>query len=188
MFTRRVFLQSAFALSGLSLWRNAFPGLITGSSHILVIAEDSCPDTQSFAQCLPANHIGLDPAQLLTDIEGGIKTAEYDAVFGLTRDSNYVLLEQTVRASSYRLYYEGRHRYSATGLLHRLTADKVLIRELKTQIEANADDWVKTITQIPATLNHDRQNLIRDEIQTKTPCPDTSPGYLVSWLFVRSLS
>ena len=107
MLSRRVFLVSAFAVPGLSLLQRTAAGETSDSSRILVISENTCPDTSAFALHLPSTCIEADPGSILLELDRSFREGEYDLVFGLTRDSNYILIEQYAQASAYQLRYHG---------------------------------------------------------------------------------
>lgn len=188
MLNRRVFLLSAFAVPGLSLIRRTALADLSNTQKILVITEESCPDSCTFASYLPSTRIETDPGSLLLDLDAGFKQGKYDIVFGLTRDSNYVLIEQYAMASSYLLRYEGRHQYNPRGLSHTLRANENVVNELTRQINRKTEDWSEAISRVPALSNHSDQKLISTVLQSKSPAPKQSPGQLVSWLFKRDFS
>jgi hypothetical protein len=175
-------------MSGLSLLQRTALAELSNSKKILVVTEENCPDSCAFASYLPSTRIETDPGSLLLDLDTGFKQGKYDIVFGLTRDSNYVLIEQYAQASSYQLRYEGRHQYNSGGLSHTLRANENVVNELTRQINRKADAWSQIITRVPVLSNHSAQKLISTVLQSKSACPKQSPGQLVSWLFKRDFS
>lgn len=185
MLSRRVFLVSAFAVPGLSLLQRTAAGETSDPSRILVISENTCPDTSAFALHLPSRCIEADPGSILLELDRSFREGEYDLVFGLTRDSNYILIEQYAQASAYQLRYHGTHRYNASGLSHTLLASNEVVRNVLNLINNDAGDWARVITNIPVLSDYRDRKMVSEVLNTEHNCPKQSPGQLVSWLFKR---
>ena len=104
MLSRRVFLLSAFAVPGLSLLHRTAIASELAASKVLVLTEGICADTRAFAGCLPASHFEADPSPMLLELDKSFREGQFDLVFGLSRDSNFMLVEQYAQASRYQLY------------------------------------------------------------------------------------
>jgi len=188
MLSRRIFLLSSFAVPALSLLQRTALGEDLLSSKVLVLSENNCVDTNAFSTCLPASYIETDPSSILLELDRGFREGEYELVFGLTRDSNFVLVEQYAQAASYRLHYQGIHQYNARGLSHKLTADKNVVAELTNQIQIETENWTRTIGRVPVLSSYENPLLVSADLQTDVHCPLHGPGQLVSWLFKRNLA
>ncbi len=185
MLSRRVFLLSAFALPGLPLLQRSALGKELLSSKILVLAENNCSDTSIFSTCLPSTLIEADPSAVLLELDSNFQSGEYEFVFGLSRDSNFVLIEQYAQSSSYRLAFQGRHKYGSKGMSHNLHGNQEVIRNLSSQIVDESEDWAKTISKVPVLSNYQDSQMVSEELHTSHIYPSLSPGHLVSWLFKR---
>ena len=188
MLSRRVFLLSAFAVPGLSLLQRRAIGSELAASKVLVLTEGICGDTRAFAGCLPASQFEADPGPMLLELDKSFKEGGFDLVFGLSRDSNFMLVEQYAQASRYQLHYHGIHKYGATGLSHSLQGNSEVIKYLSTNLPTVNKDWTDAVSQIPTLSEYQDRQLLKAEISSSHACPGQSPGLLVSWLFKRSIS
>lgn len=161
-------------------------GLLT--SRVLVLSENSCSDTNIFSACLASTRIESDPGPILLEMENSFREAEYEFVFGLSRDSNFVLIEQYAQASAYQLCYHGTHRYDANNLSHSFRGNRETANYLSEHIFKQGRQWAEVISQIPAISKHDDALMLSEVLVTKQSRPAKSPGHLVSWLFKRNLS
>ncbi|MFT5351458.1 MAG: hypothetical protein ACI9MF_002281, partial [Gammaproteobacteria bacterium] len=145
-------------------------------------------DTSAFAACLPSTYIETDPTSVLLELDSSFREGEYDMVFGLTRDSNFVLVEQYAQSASYQLCYQGVHQYNSRGLSHKLRAEKNVVSQLSELIKNESKDWSQLISRVPVLSNYNEALMVSAELQTEVSSPEHSPGQLVSWLFKRDLS
>lgn len=176
-------MLSALAMPGMSALQ-AGPWLETASStRIVAISENSCSDTESFASQLPSSILEADPGAVLLQLEQGFQNGDVDIIYGLTRDSNLVLIEQYAQQSRYRLAFHGVHQYTNSGLQHRITADTASLGLLKKQLIRNKEDWTGGISQLPALTTFNIDSHSSETFQTAHRPTGNSPGQLTSWLF-----
>ena len=188
MLSRRVFLLSAFLAPGISLLQRPVFAAGLNSSKVLVLTENNCVDTAAFSSCLPAMHIQNDPSAVLLELANSFTEGEYDLVLGLSRDSNYVLIEQYAQAARYHLTYHGTHTYEANSLRHSLQGGRETINSISRQLSRNNKHWTDALIQLPAMATCQETQRVSEVINTKHMCPSGSPGQLVSWLFERNPS
>ena len=185
MLSRRVFLLSAFAVPGLSMLQRMTMASEREPAKVLVLSENSCEDTQVFSSYLPATQIEADPSSILQDLDNSFRQREYEFVFGLSRDSNFVVVEQYAQSSSYSLAYHGVHKYDVDGMSHSLKGNKEVLESVSTQLVKTAGHWTRAISQIPALSNYQDRQLCSRLSNTVGSCSAEGPGQLVSWLFIR---
>lgn len=183
MLTRRGFLLSAFSVSSLSLLPKA--GITISSPNVLVVSEETCADTRDFVTHLPTELLGDDPAVLIQKLETDLPLQTYDIIFGLTRDSNYFLIDQYLALSAYKPVYEGRHRYSKMSLMHEIRADKNTSAFLKERIQMKPERWTESLSQVPPLVFYSESSTDSMSIRVSCECPHDSPGQLVSWMYKR---
>jgi hypothetical protein len=185
MLSRRVFLLSAFVVPGLSVFQRAAMGLELQTAKVLVLCENNCADTKAFSSCLPATQIESDPGSILQELDSSFRQGEYDLVFGLSRDSNYVLVEQYAQASAYYLGFQGLHKYETRGMSHSLAGNKDVITSLSAQLNSDIEHWTRIISRVPGFSDYQDQQMHSEVLNTTHSCPAQGPGQLVSWLFRR---
>ena len=186
MLSRRVFLLSTFAVPGLSVFQRRVMSSELQSAKVLVLSENNCADTKAFSTYLPSTQIDKDPSSILQELDSGFRQGKYDFVFGLSRDSNYILIEQYAQVSSYYLSYHGIHKYKTRGMSHALRGNKDLIANLSAQLNRNAEHWTSVISRIPGLSNYQDRQMCSEASNTAHNCPEQGPGQLVSWLFIRN--
>ena len=182
MLSRRVFLLSAFAVSGLPLLSPVAWSKDDSAKKVLVLSENSCSDSSTFASCLPVTSIEADPSLLLQEMDKSLREKEYEFVFGLSRDSNFVLIEQYAQQNAYRLHYHGSHQYHGNTLKHSLQGSRVLIESLSPEL-SESKSWASVLAQVPALTDYSDAQMLSHKIETRSITPADSSGHLVSWLF-----
>ncbi|NKB35747.1 MAG: hypothetical protein GKR93_01070 [Gammaproteobacteria bacterium] len=182
MLSRRVFLLSAFAVSGLPLLTSVASSTGYSSKKVLVLSENGCSDSSAFASCLPVKPIEADPSLLLQELDKSLREKEYEFVFGLSRDSNFVLIEQYAQQNAYRLHYHGSHQYQRNTLTHSVRGNKEILESLSSQLSGN-ESWTSVLGQIPTLSDYADESMLSGKIESIRSAPANSSGHLVSWLF-----
>ena len=175
MISRRTFLQPALAVSVLpTLSWAAAPRCAAG---LCVVVDGACGAARSFAgQCAVAPRKGSDVSAVLT----ALMRDDSRACFGLTRDSQFFLIEQMAGAFGYRLGYHGVHDYRTGGLRHRLSGARKSVDRL-----AQALRVAGAACTMPALSHHPTRDT-RVEVRGDASRPADSGGYLVSWCLHRA--
>ena len=183
MLSRRVFLLTAFTAASLPVL--GYTGLTTKlrNKKIAVLSENDCFDTKLFYSSLPSKCIDTDPGLALQELDRSMRRKEFEFLFGLSRDSNFMLIEQYALANSYQLQYHGSHKYDSHSISHSLSGNQEVIEALS-QIVINEDEtWSKTISQVPLLSSFDKPSMVNKIIRSGHRRPEGSPGQLASWLF-----
>ncbi len=182
MLSRRVFLLSAFAVSGLPLLTRAAWSRGLSAAKVLVLSENGCSDSSAFSSCLPNTQIEADPSLLLQELDKSLRQKEYEFIFGLSRDSNFVLIEQYAQQNAYRLHYHGSHQYQGNSLRHSLQGNKEVLDSLSSKLSEN-NSWTRVLSQIPTMSDYSDEGMLSRQMQTGRKMPASSSAHLVSWLF-----
>ena len=187
MLSRRTFLQASLSVSAVPLLSQlADAEVLATTRKILVFAEDVCPDTERFARTVGATQIGSDPSEQLLRLQEMLASGDYDAVFGLTRNSNQFLVEQYAQTQRYYPSYKGVHEYNAQGLDHRLNGDSEVVAGLATRLVLSPAEWAATVAKSANLICRSCALTENQTVQTALARPEEGPGYLVSWMFQRA--
>ncbi len=185
MLSRRTFMLSALSLPGMSLVSSNAIATGAESTRIIAVTEDICRDTRAFAAYLPVSLIDSDPASMMLHIAKGFENRDFQVAYGLTRDSNMMLLEQYAQQHGYSLQYHGVHSYRGDSLHHDIWATSELLGHLQTQLADSSIDWVSSISRVPFFAGRRERALLTREIETRHSMPADATGQLVSWMFYR---
>ena len=179
-------MLSALSLPSMSLVSSNAIATESGSTKIIAVTEDICQDTRAFAANLPVSLIDTDPASMMLHIASGFENQDFEIAYGLTRDSNMMLIEQYAQQFDYSLQYHGIHSYAEGRLLHEITASNELLGKLEKQLTEKPSDWVTTISRVPVLTTRHSQKLLNEAISTTHAIPSDGTGQLVSWMFTRA--
>ena len=182
MISRRTFLHTALAASVLPTlrWADAAPRYTAG---LQVVVDGACSDARSFVeQCGVRPLIGSDTAALLATL----LRDETRACFGLTRDSQYFLIEQMAGACGYRHGYHGVHDYRDGGLRHHLHGARDRIDGLAQALRDAGQAWAVPLAAAMPALARDSTRDTRIATRGDASRPADSGGYLVSWCLHRA--
>ena len=178
-------MLSALSLPGVSLLPFTVSAEKADSTRIIAVSENICRDTRTFAGHLPVSLIEPDPASMMLHIASGFENQDFHIAYGLTRDSNMMLIEQYALQHGYRLEYHGVHSYCNHHLHHEITAGAELLGSLSGQLADESSDWVAGISRVPAYSNRGNQVRASRVIKTNHIKPAGASGQLVSWMFSR---
>ncbi len=178
-------MLSALSLPGMSLLSSRAIARQPGSTSIIAVTEDICRDTRAFADKLPVSLIDSDPASMMLHIASGFENRDFQLAYGLTRDSNMMLIEQYAQQFGYILQFHGVHSYRGDRLHHSVMAGSELLNHLETSLADASMDWVSSISRVPFFAGHDEAPLLAREMETRHSMPADASGQLVSWMFFR---
>lgn len=186
MFNRRRFLQTALVTAMVP------PGLGVGIDTAFgngvatrILATGGCPDAARFlaAAGAAAEHAEADVAELVT----GLMSASDDAaaLFGLTRDSDYVPLRQIALERGYRDIYLGRHQYRGGGLHHTVNAETDIADSLSRSLAAAGGRWAGALAEARAAVIGSSGLVGERRAHVPVARPRNSLGSMVSWAMGR---
>ncbi len=181
MLCRRTFLKAALAVS-------VMPTLISAAAPrrelgMFVVVDGRCGDARSFIDCcamapLPASDTAAVLAALMRD---STRTC-----CGLTRDSQYFLIEQMAGAHGFRVGYHGVHDYRDGSLRHQLSGAREPIDGLAHALRDAGPAWAVPLAAAMPALSHHNTRDTHVEVLSDAPRPADSGGYLVSWCLNRA--
>ena len=181
MLCRRTFLKAALAVSVLpTLTWAAAPRRERG---LCVVVDGRCGDARSFIDCcalapLAASDTAAVLAALMRD---GTRTC-----CGLTRDSQYFLIEQMAGAHGYRVGYHGVHDYRDGSLRHQLSGACEPLHGLAHALRGAGPAWALPLAAAMPALSYHNTRDTRIEVLSDATRPADSGGYLVSWCLHRA--
>ena len=146
MFTRREFLQTT--LIAMAMPATATPNLLAGPKpRARLIAIGGCPEGDAF--CASHRHdvtrLGPDVGEILQLLLGGENESGVSAYFGLTRDSDYVLIRQVLLERGARQIYAGNHMHSTAGWQHELRAGPKTLECIAPAFMAQDATWANEL-------------------------------------------
>lgn len=182
MISRRTFLQTALAASmpPMLTWAEPAPRCAAG---LCVVVDGACSDARSFVdQCGVAPLAGSDTSAVLATLMRDATRA----CCGLTRDSQYFLIEQMASGRGYRRGYHGVHDYRDGSLRHSLSGARERVDGLAQALQLAGAAWAVPLAAAMPTLSHDPTRDTRVEVHSDATRPADSGGYLVSWCLHRA--
>ncbi|MEO1888569.1 MAG: hypothetical protein ABGX33_01475 [Cycloclasticus sp.] len=194
MLTRRTFIKSTLAANialaaPASLALTAIKRTQTEQA-LLIFADETSPNAGLFAQQFSESQAGINlDIGLHFDTFNAFCNDNSDGwVSGITRDSDFFVLQQLAAQQGYFTAYSATHTASASALKHRVTssADKA---PLVAQALANAGaKWPIWLAENLAILQNTTVANSTADSQTQSLPAANVDNILVSWLFVPNNS
>lgn len=184
MLTRRTFLRSTALVLSLPAGRGA---ITAGGARIRVVSDPACADGRRFHRCLasPAVHVGVDEGAYLQGVAADLDRRDIDYLLGLTQNSDFILLSQSLYERGYRMIYEGQHHYESGVIRHRFQADYPLLEALTAGLAAGRRPWSRVLAETVPEWVRSRGLENEADITTQERRPADSRGFLLSWAFAR---
>jgi hypothetical protein len=181
LLTRRQFVHSSALLLGLpSLGALANSWLPVIKPRFLI--EAGVPDAQSFlAQC-PDTGPCVSIANGLNEFDTILADTTTNAIFGLSRDSTYVLCRQVALSSGFSTAYLGEHDARGDSVRHTLRGSEASVSALQRSL-SKEQTWTRALglTLPTVALSADLTALVQ-----ATSNGSSTRGYWVSWLLRRA--
>ena len=180
MLDRRRFLIATLALTALPPLARA--ARQRDDDGLWVMVDGICSDIRHFtAQCTVTTCSACDALEVMDTLAA----SEVRHCFGLSRDSQFFLIEQMASELGYRLGYQGRHDYRDGALRHRLNGARGVLDALAPQLRDAGAAWTAPLARALPALVSDRSRGAEVELKVAAPRPPDSGGYLVSWCLHR---
>ena len=186
MLTRRTFIQSSLVI--LTVPFGGVAGAAVRSPvpvYLRSFSTCGCPDSEQFQEvfCTACQRIDHDVGGCLQQISSDYSQNSPSVLFGLTRDTDEVLISQLAVEQGYKKIYEGKHRYTTTDLHHSLRGSEDNISRMHFTLRRAGNAWPRLLAQnadhLISSVNLDYQI----EVSLPASRPHDSPGYLVSWAY-----
>lgn len=181
MLTRRQFVHYSALILGLpSLGAYATSRLPALQPHLLI--EAGVPDVESFLAHCPGAGPCASIANGFAEFEVVLADRATDAIFGLSRDSTYVLYHQIALTHGFATAYLGEHDARGGSLRHTLRGSEASISSLGRSL-ASAHLWPQALgLSLPALALSVDPGTLLEVTSEGTP----TRGYWVSWLLRRA--
>ena len=181
MLDRRRFLIASLALAALPPLARA--ARLRDADGVSVVVDGACSDVRHFtAQCTVTTGSVCDAVQVMTTLAA----SEVRHCFGVSRDSQFFLIEQMASELGYRLGYQGSHAYRDGTLRHRLSGAQRVLDTLAPQLRSAGAAWAAPLARALPALISDRSRSAEVELKVAAARPPDSAGYLVSWCLHRA--
>ena len=146
-----------------------------------------CPDSERFQKVFndACRRIEHDAGECLPLIADGTAQNRPAILFGLSRDSDQILIGQIAGEQGYKKVYAGTHHYQASTLRHTLHGGEAGIADFLPALQSAGSDWSRALAQHVTRLIVSRGLERQREITLPVRMPEHSPGYLVSWAYRR---
>lgn len=192
MLTRRAFLKTSVAASAIagstSLGALQSARLNTNDVPTLVFADENNPQATLFSGAW-ATGSGPMPSSTERDVTGQIAEIESfcnanpnGLVFGLTRDSDFFVLEHTAAQMGFSLHYRGVHDFRETALLHEIDAPHTVALPLAKHLQQAQEAWPQMLAgALPLIAQADGPQT-RTKVAVPAVYQPEESGYLMSWM------
>lgn len=186
MLTRRTFLQSSLLVLTVPAGNavnaaSRFPGPVT----LRTFSTCGCADSEQFQNVFPANCeiIGRDIGDCLQLFPDNSEKNNTSVLFGLTKDTDQLLIGQLAIEGGYRPIYTGRHQYTPAHLQHVLNGSRETMAELQSVLHDAEKYWSKALARNLSRVIASTGLEQHRELSSPVTRPQGSPGYLVSWVY-----
>ncbi|MBQ0799504.1 MAG: hypothetical protein KBT63_09475 [Porticoccaceae bacterium] len=210
MLTRRTFLKTTLGASTLAatagsagvaalqstlLNNNSVPVLVFADggyeqtlafSTVFSTISSSTSNTDPLSTPSPTkqtlSHIDKDVAAQIREVDDFCGTNADGVLIGLTRDSDFFILEHTAAQHGFKLQYKGVHDFRGEFMRHQVSAPETLAPVLADTLNKAQHSWPQQLARIAPTIVQAQGELVDVELQTTLNYQNDEPGYLVSWL------
>lgn len=192
MLTRRAFLKSTVAASALagSTGLAALQGdrRQVGELPSLVFTDEIDPQAALFANAwsngaapIPAA-TARDVADQIGEIDRFCQTCPNGIVFGLTRDSDFFVLEHTAAQRGFSVHYRATHDFRGTSLVHQIDAPLSVALPLTASLRQAQTAWPQLLAGALPLIAHAQGAITRANTTVAAAYSGADSGYLLSWM------
>ncbi|PCI21518.1 MAG: hypothetical protein COB62_03240 [Piscirickettsiaceae bacterium] len=189
MLSRRTFLKTTLAANAALLAPASLALSITHISQdqqpVLIFADETSPDSALFAEQFSeqASVVGLDIGQHFDTFNTFCSDHVNGWVSGITRDSDFFVLQQLAAQHRYITAYSATHTSASTQLTHRVSSSTDKAPLLADALANAKKKWPVWLADNLAVLNS-QQPASNTALSSTQSATDNQ--VLVSWLFVPS--
>jgi len=190
--TRRTFLKTSIAANA-ALWAPAslafsVAHVIQGEQPLLIFADEKSPNSALFAEQFSeqTSTVGLDIGLHFDTFNAFCSDHANGWVSGITRDSDFFVLQQLAAQHRYITAYSAMHTSSSTQLTHQVTSSADKAPLLAEALATSKEKWPVWLADNLAVLNSQQLASHTALSETSTSQSATDNHVLVSWLFVPS--
>ncbi|MBV1951708.1 MAG: hypothetical protein KUG64_05890 [Cycloclasticus sp.] len=186
MLTRRTFIKSALA-SNVALLATPSHALQLALDNnqdkpLLVFADERALNAKEFISQVndQKENLDLDIGQHFDVLTKFCKESPHGHIAGLTRDSDFFVLEQLAKDHGFYVNYSATHSYDGQTLTHEITAPKEPANLIATALKNAADQWPNWLAKNMHSLPQSHQAMITTKRQLTVPNTQQH-NFLVSW-------
>ncbi len=186
MLSRRTFIKSALAsnIAILATPSLALQQVLTSSQDIplLVFADDHAINSKNFISKVEDknSNIDLDIGQHFDLLRKFCKESPNGQITGLTRDSDFFVLEQIAKDFGFYVQYSATHRYTDGTLVHEVSSSEESAELIASSLKNAKSQWPQWLANNMRILP--RGNSEFTTTKTELSIPDAEQhDFLVSW-------
>ena len=186
MLSRRTFIKSALAtnVAILATPSQALQQVLsrTGELPALVFADEHALNSKRFISSVVDNksNIDLDIGQHFELLRQFCKESPEGLVSGLTRDSDFFVLEQVAKDFGFYTQYSATHRHSGNTLTHEVSTSKESADFIASSLKNAKDQWPQWLANHMRVLPRGNTQLVTKKTQITLTNTDQH-DFLVSW-------
>jgi len=186
MLSRRTFIKSALAtnVALLATPSQALQQVLTSADEIplLVFADEHALNSKHFISSVVDNksNIDLDIGQHFELLRKFCKESPQGLVSGLTRDSDFFVLEQVAKDFGFYTQYSATHRYSGNTLTHEVSTSKDSAELIVSSLKNAKNQWPQWLANHMRVLPRGNSQLVTKKTQITLANTDQH-DFLVSW-------
>ena len=191
MLTRRTFIKSSLATN---LAIAAQPGLALGLSQyaqedhsLLIFSDETSAQAQQFAGQLstPHSNIEKDVGLHFDTFNRFHREQPTGWITGLTRDSDFFILEQMAATKGYRTVFSAIHETNNNTVTHQVSSSVDKAHLIADSLAQSLENWPSWLANNIISLAHHELATAQANSQAGS---STNNEYLVSWLLIPSTS
>lgn len=186
MLSRRTFIKSALAtnVALLATPSQALQHALSSSEDtpLLVFADEHALNSKHFISNVAdsKSNIDLDIGQHFDLLKQFCKESPQGLVSGLTRDSDFFVLEQVAKDFGFYTQYSATHRYAGNTVTHEVSTSKDAADLIALSLENAKDQWPQWLADHMRILPRGNSQLVTKKTQA-TFANTTQHDFLVSW-------
>ncbi len=187
MLNRRLFVKSALATNAgvLAASSQAFQLAITDTqgSPLLVFADDKAPTSSSFIASVTGkvSGIGPDVGQHFDVLSTFCRESPSGRVVGLTRSSDFFVLEQVAKDFGFYARYSASHRHTGNIIAHEVSASAGAAEHIASSLKDAGEHWPQWLAGNIGTLSHGHSQ--STTVINQVVVPNVArQEFLVSWI------
>jgi hypothetical protein len=193
MLSRRTFIKTALASNAalLTTPSQALQLLFDNSQAqpLLVFADETALNAKDFISGVKNDgaNLGLDIGRHFDLLATFCKDSPNGQIMGLTRDSDFFVLEQLAKDFGFYTSYSASHRYDGQTLTHQVTAAEEPATIITTSLTKAGEQWPAWLAKNLHALPQKHQQTITTKSQLNVANAEPH-DFLVSWSLSTSKS
>jgi hypothetical protein len=196
MLTRRAFLKTTIAAT--AAVGSATSVALQSNRHnidqipLLIFTDNSDPKVKLFSGSLATSLVSeiscidKDVATQIGEVTDFCHRNPEGLLYGLTRDSDFFVLEHTAAQQGFSLHYKGVHDFRAELMRHQVDAPRGIAGPLINAFKQAEDKWPEVLGGAAQLIAASGGNIIAEETLVALDYSTGDPGYLVSWMMKKA--